>query len=275
MTNYDWDVLELAAGISDIAPGKDPPVYRPDGMHGWIFNATLNGAGRINRDADPFHVGPGKLLLFPPGVIHDYDESPEAGRWEHAWVYFFASDAWADVLDWPESHGGVRVLPFGLGAEWISLVARFQELIALARHDHPTRKRRVHNAIEDLLLRAHHRLGSDPDTGVAAMDLRMHRVMEHLERHLAEDLNVAALAEVARLSTSRFAHTFKKSTGTSPRAYLEHRRIDLGRELLLMTAKPVGVIAAQVGYPNAFYFSRVFRKLTGMSPRQFRQTVQV
>ncbi len=42
-----------------------------------------------------------------------------------------------------------------------------------------------------------------------------------------------------------------------------------------MTAKPVAVVADQVGYPNAFYFFRVFRKLTGMSPRQLRQRVQV
>ena len=58
MATYDWDVLELAAGVSDIAPGRDPPVLRPGGMRGWILNATLSGGGRINRGDDRFrHPG--------------------------------------------------------------------------------------------------------------------------------------------------------------------------------------------------------------------------
>jgi AraC family transcriptional regulator len=75
---------------------------------------------------------------------------------------------------------------------------------------------------------------------------------------------------VSCLSVSRFSLLFKECTGLAPVKFLEARRIEKARHLLLTTDLPVQQIGLQVGFSNAQHFSTRFRKLTGQSPRAFR-----
>jgi len=82
------------------------------------------------------------------------------------------------------------------------------------------------------------------------------------------------LPELARLlnrSPSSVIRLFKRETGLPPRHFLMEARIRRARELLLGTSLPVQEIGERVGIPQAHYFSRLFRKLSGMSPRECRR----
>ncbi|MBA2627780.1 MAG: AraC family ligand binding domain-containing protein, partial [Gemmatimonadales bacterium] len=63
---------ELMAGRTVIRDPADGVVWREHGMDGWILNYTVDGRGRINRGERGFISRPGQLLLFKPGVAHDY-----------------------------------------------------------------------------------------------------------------------------------------------------------------------------------------------------------
>lgn len=91
---------------------------------------------------------------------------------------------------------------------------------------------------------------------------------------LGEELFVETLAEEAGLSLSRFAHLFRERMGVTPMNYLESRRMEQARQLLLTTDLPVQEVALNIGFPNAQHFSTRFRKLTGQSPSAFRQSPQ-
>ena len=94
--------------------------------------------------------------------------------------------------------------------------------------------------------------------------------MQFLREHLAEPITVADLAASVSLSTSHFSALFKKRTGQPVLRYLTMLRMARARELLRVTNWTVATVAAEVGYPDAFYFARQFKKVHGVSPREHR-----
>lgn len=84
-------------------------------------------------------------------------------------------------------------------------------------------------------------------------------------------LTLDDLAMVAHMSRNHFSRCFKEKVGTTPMQYVRSAKIERAKELLEHTALPIGEIMEEVGFYDAAYFANVFRKITGMSPRIFRQ----
>lgn len=72
------------------------------------------------------------------------------------------------------------------------------------------------------------------------------------------------------LSPSHFAALFRRSTGCGPREYHTRLRMSCSRELLASTDLSVAAVAAAVGYPDPFHFSRRFRAVHGTTPTEHR-----
>jgi AraC family transcriptional regulator len=100
--------------------------------------------------------------------------------------------------------------------------------------------------------------------------LRLRRVVDYIEAHLADDISLRDLAAQAGLSTHHFGEAFKASTGTSPHRYLVERRIRRAKELLLGAEQSIAEIAISVGFASHSHFADNFRRLTGTTPSRFR-----
>lgn len=77
-------------------------------------------------------------------------------------------------------------------------------------------------------------------------------------------------AQVSGMSRYHFIRTFRAQCGNTPHAYFQSLRMDRARLLLTETDISVGSIAEMLGYNDSFYFSTVFKKSTGLSPRAYR-----
>jgi AraC family transcriptional regulator len=97
------------------------------------------------------------------------------------------------------------------------------------------------------------------------------RVMEFIEEHLAEEISLAALAEIVDLSLYHFARAFAQSFGVPPHRYHMARRIDRAKGLLEKPALSVTQIGIQIGFREASSFTRAFRKFTGLTPTEYRR----
>jgi AraC family transcriptional regulator len=99
---------------------------------------------------------------------------------------------------------------------------------------------------------------------------RLRRVTEHIEAHLAEEVGLQDLADVAGLSLHHFSAAFKASTGMPPHRYQIDRRIRRAKELLLGTDHSITVIALELGFASPSHFTDQFRKWTKTTPSRFR-----
>jgi AraC-like DNA-binding protein len=101
--------------------------------------------------------------------------------------------------------------------------------------------------------------------------LPLRKAVEYLDAHFDQSLTLDILAGRAKLSVSRLAHRFKEETGATLIEYLTWVRIGHAQRLLAETDKSCQKIADEVGYNNQSYFSRAFRRVVGITPRQFRR----
>lgn len=99
------------------------------------------------------------------------------------------------------------------------------------------------------------------------------RILRYLNDHFQENLSLNDLADVFHISISHIIHIFNPLFDLSPIQYLIHRRIGEAQLLLRRTGQSAGEIAAQVGIINRNYFYRTFKRLTGLSPSQYRSAV--
>ena len=97
------------------------------------------------------------------------------------------------------------------------------------------------------------------------------RCREYLRDHLADDVTLAELAAVARLSPFHLARMFKISTGLPPHAYQRRLRCERAQALLRETDLPVTEIALAVGYATPQAFARMFLAETGATPSAWRR----
>jgi YesN/AraC family two-component response regulator len=81
------------------------------------------------------------------------------------------------------------------------------------------------------------------------------------------------LAEQSGLSLKYFGTLFKGATGRTIAEYLLDVRMKIAKGLLLATTSPLKDIAATVGIPDLYYFSKLFKRTEGMSPGQYRKTM--
>ncbi len=96
----------------------------------------------------------------------------------------------------------------------------------------------------------------------------------YMKQHLGEPLTRDAVAEVANMSPSHFSRTFHRQTGRSFTQMLSRMRVNQASEMLSQTSESVGRIAMVCGFGDQSYFTKVFRRYTHLSPRQYRLQYQ-
>ncbi|MEM6788308.1 MAG: AraC family transcriptional regulator [Myxococcota bacterium] len=98
----------------------------------------------------------------------------------------------------------------------------------------------------------------------------LRRLTDFIDAHLADDLRVDDLARHAQLSPGHFSRAFKEKTGTTPRRFVQARRVTRAKALLESSRKlPMAWVAQACGFADQAHFSRSFKKATGVTPTNF------
>jgi AraC family transcriptional regulator len=102
---------------------------------------------------------------------------------------------------------------------------------------------------------------------------RLRKIEDYVRGHLAESIQIEALAELAELSPFHFARVFKQATGMTPHQFVTRERMLRAQQLIRETARSLIDIALEVGYTSPSHFAQVFRREVGMVPTQFRHAL--
>jgi AraC family transcriptional regulator len=102
----------------------------------------------------------------------------------------------------------------------------------------------------------------------------LRRVLAYVEEHLAEEIAVADLANVACLSIFHFTRAFAAATGVPPRRYVSQRRLENAKAMIAMGRASLDEIALDSRFSSQSSFTRAFRRAIGKTPAEYRRTLR-
>ncbi|MGD8350919.1 MAG: GlxA family transcriptional regulator [Gammaproteobacteria bacterium] len=101
-------------------------------------------------------------------------------------------------------------------------------------------------------------------------DEKIRQAEAYMRQHFARDLPIESLAGSVNMSARNFIRRFKEATGQVPGRYLQALRISIAKEMLEDGARSVQAISSAVGYEDIAFFRALFKRLTGMTPAEYR-----
>lgn len=101
----------------------------------------------------------------------------------------------------------------------------------------------------------------------------MKQILKEIQQSYTEELTLSSLAEKYNISESRLSTSLRENLGMSFSKYLTSQRVQRAKELLVDDRLSVEQIAQMVGYRDYFYFIRVFKKVTGVTPSVYRRNL--
>ena len=239
----------------------------------------LSGHTRIIVEGMDVELSRGDVLVYPPGVMHRNIHLDALVPYERFYLYatrdFLNSVSTADC-DIPETlermTRGDRYC-FHVEEELGELVRQTDRVIACSDLSRPEEKLMVRYRFTALLLQAMSMM-----TGLDAVpqddySKGMGALIRYINLHVTEPLSLDDLAQVFHMSKYYLLREFKSYTGISVHQYLMIRRILVSQEMIRQGAKPRDA-CFQCGFMDYSSYYRAFKARTGVSPEQYRRSMQ-
>ncbi|WP_248927154.1 AraC family transcriptional regulator [Paenibacillus hamazuiensis] len=224
------------------------------------------GRGIVRTSGETYTLAAGQAFLAFPGRIIFY-QADEADPWTYSWIGFRGERADSIMMrtsltpDRPVFPMDMRLMPnlydllneavqleYGkdlrLGALLLQFLSALVELAPASKTNSAGRRTR---------------------------DEYVHRCLDFLHSHYGENITVRQLASMIGLDRKYLSAIFKEATGRSPQQYLLFYRMERACEQLKKGTLTVAEIARSVGYQDALLFSKMFKKMSGFSPREYRK----
>ncbi|MFG0248044.1 MAG: helix-turn-helix domain-containing protein [Phycisphaeraceae bacterium JB051] len=235
---------------------------------------VVGGKGFAKTRSTRVEAAAGHLLNFRPHKRHAYGSSAQQ-PWDIHWVHFGGQRA-SEYMDAITEYGELQAF---LGHDE-SLLTQFEDLQAAAmglEHAHRDTPKNLDiltgQMLAGLLGRIIHLLRQRAtERHIESTDqLNITAVRKYIHQHLTENITLEMLAQAHHLSVTHFSRLFRKHFGSSPMHYMIQQRMTRAATLLTQTLCPIRLVAQAVGYEDAYYFSRLFKRVIGMSPRDYRR----
>jgi AraC-like DNA-binding protein len=263
----DFNILLLAGGRYLCAPAWNKRADSIDAC--FKIYRVLRGAAVLSA-ADGSHVLRAGRLYLIDGHRLTAQRCPK--RMDVFWIHFSPESLFMERV----LAGLPAVSDAGRAAEtpsplWEDVLRLFEA--PRTRHTRPAPDAplpaacRVQGLILQVIGRAMEQHRQD---GPPASVARFRRVMEYMDARFRDHPSLAEIAAEAAMAPSYFHRRFRATFGVTPHEHLLRRRMELARHLLGESDLRVKEVAAQCGYDNPFYFSRVFHARYRLSPAAFR-----
>lgn len=245
--------------------------FGPATRNHFLFHYIISGQGTLvstnssNMDYT-YHLRAGQGFLISPKQRNHYF-ADEAHPWQYVWLEFDGLKA--------QEFATLAGLTFD-SPVYTSNVPSMQQVVRdeLLYISHHGDESSIHLIAHmylflDALLKSSNR--RKIDVGEKLRDYYVKEAIRFVEGNYLNDISVEDIAAFCNLNRSYFGKIFRETVNTTPQDFLIRYRMTKACEYLETTELSVGEISALVGYPNQLHFSRAFKKVNNISPREWRK----
>lgn len=235
------------------------------GCKTWCLQLTTVGTAGAAGSNGVIALNRGDIVLIPPETPFHIERGDDAPSWHYYMLYFLPRSHTLNWFEWGRTREGLligRITESEL-PRWEQV---FEELIRLRDTQSPIRRELEFNLMEQLLLRCRGAINL-PNQNI---DERVALAKAYIAQHHAQPIQLGDIATAVGLSASRLSVLFHEHVGMTLTDWRNRHRIALAAQWLRESDLPLKEIAKKIGYPDALYFSRVFRRYMGVAPSSLR-----
>jgi AraC-like DNA-binding protein len=224
----------------------------------------MDGEGWFKLEEQEYKVRANQFFILPPNRPHTYGADKD-NPWTIYWIHFTGSHA---AIYSENSQVPMDIRP-ALNSRISERQHVFEEIFSTLERSTELESLRYASSLLHYYLASMRYLRlyrPEATTSPSLIDAVKHYMQENIERHLT----LEQIAQYTGYSPSHFSSLFRKATGESPLAYLNRLKIEHACLLLKTTDMRINQICHKVGISDNYYFSRLFKQHTGISPKQFR-----
>lgn len=243
---------------------------REEGAPEHILIFCAAGAGWFEIDGARQLISADQILFIPQNVPHIYGSSVRE-PWSIHWAHFVGIEGSYYVSHVPEEC--ILLIDESCRPRIVELFRQcydqLTEGFVLNRLIHAAKI--LHHLFGEIFYNNAAFLPSQRTSRFRSIEPTLAFLRQNIDR----SLTLGEMADSAALSKPHFSRIFKEQTGYSPIDYFIHLKVQKALSLLVLTQSSVREIAAAVGYDDPYYFSRLFKKVIGLSPSAARQEMLV
>jgi AraC family transcriptional regulator of arabinose operon len=255
------DLLCTRIGFQGPSPAHYIP--RPAGSDDYILIVCVSGSGWLKIHDQEWTVHPNDAFLIPRHMPHTYGATSD-NPWSNYWVHFQGKQgaAFAELI-----HTERPILHLQQQEE---VVACIEQLYSDMSHVHAYSELvAASGALSQLLCLIQFKMRTT-NVKIRTTEEALEKTIEFMRKNLSKKLVLDDLAKVAGLSPNYYGMLFNQLNGQTPINYFNRLKIQKACEILSTTKLSINETAERLGFPDPYYFSRLFKKLMGKSPRQYR-----
>ena len=235
----------------------------PSGRKDIYFLYIVRGEMDVLLGDITVHATAGSVIVFPPDKRYKYSYVSSGEELDYLWVHFTGS--YAEQL---LSECGLYPLPyFSTTSDNRAIPEKFKKLFEIFERGGARQRVELAVTLEQILLAA------AKATAEKSPPPPLEKSIRFIHLSYNSKISVPELAAMENLSNSRYIALFHKQMGMSPSAYIIDLRMNAACELLQSTDISVKQIGLLVGYEDPHFFSKLFKKHIGVSPKEYKLRV--
>ncbi len=244
-------------------------ISQRDYLRSYLFMLVMDGTGRVLYKGKQYTVRAGDCVFID--CTNEYSHTPLDERWLLKWVHFSGGNV-REIYENYVHNGGK---PCFQTKRYLVFADLLTEIYGLAQEESGFGDMMLYQKLVSLLVMLTQE-GRTPEEG---MDFErsirdMTPIKQFLDENYRDKISLDQIAETFYVNKFYMTRIFKKQYGISIVSYLTQVRITHAKQLLRFTDMPIENVSQECGLSDANYFSRVFRKVEGTSPGEFRKMWQ-
>ena len=230
-----------------------------------LFFVVLSGKGKLNYDGVEYELVVGDCVFID--CKRAYSHSTSDDLWQLRWCHFYGA-ALPAIYEKYRERGGTPVFHPDSCEHFISCLMDIQQIAGSGDHVRDMRINEKLNSILTLLMEE----SWHPENGMLSRKrVNLSELKTYLDASYAEKIALDELAERFFINKYYLTRIFKESYGTTITSYVQSVRITHAKQMLRFTDMSIDEIGRAVGMDGANYFSRIFQKVEGIRPSEYRK----